>query len=83
MCIIVIMNSCGREEGDSRMATAEPAATDCPVVHADYSEHREACSYFRLADSMRDHERLYGRLLHSASYTSATLTIRPASAIEL
>jgi cytochrome P450 len=36
------------------MATAERAAMGCPVVHADYSEHREACSYFRLADSMRE-----------------------------
>jgi cytochrome P450 len=36
------------------MATAEQAAQGCPVVHADYSDHREACSYFRLADEMRE-----------------------------
>jgi len=27
------------------MATAEQAARGCPVVHADYSELAEACSY--------------------------------------
>jgi cytochrome P450 len=36
------------------MATAERPAMGCPVVHADYSEHSEACSYFRLADAMRE-----------------------------
>jgi cytochrome P450 len=36
------------------MATAERPAMGCPVINADYSEHRDACSYFRLADSMRE-----------------------------
>jgi cytochrome P450 len=36
------------------MATAERPAMGCPVVHADYSEHGEACGYFRLADAMRE-----------------------------
>src|SRR5919197_881919 len=38
MCIIVIMN----------------LPVGCPVVHADYSEHAAACTYFRLADEMRE-----------------------------
>src|SRR5919107_1476811 len=41
------------------MATAEHPAKGCPVVHADYSEHQEACSHFRLADEMREESSVF------------------------
>lgn len=39
---------------DERDTGAERAAGTCPVVHADYSQPLPACSYFRVADAMRE-----------------------------
>jgi cytochrome P450 len=39
---------------DEPQTGAERAAGKCPVVHADYSRPLEACSYFGMADAMRE-----------------------------
>lgn len=39
---------------EDRDTAAGRADAGCPVVHADYSKHMEACSHFRLADTMRE-----------------------------